>query len=80
MADRISFMAFLGFPDPFPDSRTIWLFRERMAETGTNKFVWSELQRQLDEKGLKVRRRIVQDATFIASRSRIVRIKETTWR
>ena len=26
MADRISFMAFLGFPDPFPDSRTIWLF------------------------------------------------------
>ena len=23
MADRISFMAFLGFPDTFPDSRTI---------------------------------------------------------
>jgi len=45
MADRISFMAFLGFPDPFPDSRTIWLFRERMAKTGTNKPVWAELQR-----------------------------------
>jgi len=27
MADRISFMAFLGFPDPFPDSRTICLFK-----------------------------------------------------
>jgi C1A family cysteine protease len=26
-------MAFLGFPDPFPDSRTIWLFKERMAKT-----------------------------------------------
>ena len=65
MADRISFMAFLGFPDPFPDSRTIWLFRERMAETGTDKFVWAELQRQLDAKGLKIRRGIVQDATFI---------------
>jgi IS5 family transposase len=65
MADRISFMAFLGFPDPFPDSRTIWLFRERMAETGTDKQVWDELQRQLDAKGLKVRRGIVQDATFI---------------
>ena len=65
MADRISFMAFLGFPDPFPDSRTIWLFRERMAETGTDKLVWAELQRQLDAKGLKVKRGIVQDATFI---------------
>jgi len=65
MADRISFMAFLGYPDPFPDSRTIWLFRERMAETGTESLVWAELQRQLDAKGLKVRRGIVQDATFI---------------
>lgn len=65
MADRISFMAFLGYPNPFPDSRTIWLFRERMAERGTDKLVWAELQRQLDAKGLKVRRGIVQDATFI---------------
>jgi len=65
MADRISFMAFLGFPDPFPDSRTIWLFRERMAKTGTDKPVWAELQKQLDAKGLKVRHGIAQDATFI---------------
>jgi IS5 family transposase len=65
MADRISFMAFLGFPDQFPDSRTIWSFRERMAETGTDKLVWAELQRQLDAKGLKIKRGIVQDATFI---------------
>lgn len=65
MADRISFMAFLGYPNPFPDSRTIWLFRERMAETGTDKPVWAELQRQLDAKGLKVKRGIIQDATFI---------------
>jgi IS5 family transposase len=67
MADRISFMSFLGFPNPFPDSRTIWLFRERMAETGKDKRVWAELQRQLDALGLKVRRGIVQDATFIES-------------
>jgi IS5 family transposase len=67
MADRISFMAFLGFPDPFPDSRTIWLFRERMAQTGKDRLVWTELQRQLDARGLKVRRGVVQDATFIES-------------
>ncbi len=65
MADRISFMAFLGYPNPFPDSRTIWLFKERMAETGTDKLVWAELQRQLDALGLKVKRGIIQDATFI---------------
>ena len=65
MADRLSFMAFLGFPDPFPDSRTIWLFRERMARTGKDKTVWAELQRQLDAMGLQVKRGTVQDATFI---------------
>jgi transposase, IS5 family len=65
MADRISFMSFLGFPDPFPDSRTIWLFKERMANTGKDKMVWAELQRQLDAMGLSVKRGTIQDATFI---------------
>ncbi len=65
MADRISFMAFLGFPDPFPDSKTIWLFKERMANTEKDKIVWAELQRQLDAMGLRVKRRTIQDATFI---------------
>ncbi len=44
MADRISFMSFLGFPDPFPDSRTIWLFKERMAETGKKEIVWADFK------------------------------------
>ena len=65
MSDRISFMAFLGFPDPFPDSRTIWLFKERIAETGKREVVWAELQRQLDAMGLHVKRGTIQDATFI---------------
>jgi len=65
MADSISFMAFLDFPSHFPDSRTIWLFKERMAETKTDKIVWAEFQRQLDAMGLRVKRGTVQDATFI---------------
>src|SRR5512139_2478843 len=64
MADRISFMSFLGFPNPFPDSRTIWLFRERMAKTGKDEVVWGELQKQLDAMGLKVKHGTIQDATF----------------
>jgi IS5 family transposase len=65
MADRISFMSFLGFHDPFPDSRTIWLFRERMANAGKDEVVWAELQRQLDAMGLQVKHGTIQDATFI---------------
>ena len=65
MAERISFMSFHGFPNPFPDSRTIWLFRERMAKTGKDEVVWAELQKQLDAMGLKVKRGTIQDATFI---------------
>lgn len=65
MADRISFMAFLGFPAPFPDSRTIWLFKQRIADTEKDKIVWAELQRQLDAMGLRVKSGTIQDATFI---------------
>lgn len=65
MADSISFMAFLDFPDPFPDSRTIWLFKQRIAESGKDELIWSELQRQLGATGLQIKRGTIQDATFI---------------
>jgi len=65
--DRISFHRFLGFPDAVPDATTVWLFRERLAESGRDKLVWQELQRQLDEKGLKVKKGVVQDASFITA-------------
>jgi IS5 family transposase len=63
--DRISFQRFLGYPDPVPDSTTIWLFRERLAETGRDMEVWDELQRQLDAGGLGKGREAVQDASII---------------
>ena len=65
--DRLSFRRFLGFPDVIPDSTTVWLFRERLAETGRDRAVWEELQRQLDMKGLKVKNGVVQDASFITA-------------
>jgi hypothetical protein len=43
MADRISFISFLSFHDPFPDSRTFGYFRERMSNTGKDKMVWAEV-------------------------------------
>lgn len=67
VADRISFQRFLGFPESAPDYSTVWQFRERLARTGKDKLVWDELSKQLDEKGLQVRKGVVQDASFITS-------------
>jgi len=67
VADRISFRHFLGYPERAPDYSTVWQFRERLAETGKDREVWAELQRQLDMKGLKVKKGVVQDATFITA-------------
>tara|TARA_B100002003_G_scaffold163584_1_gene151820 strand:+ start:356 stop:955 length:600 start_codon:yes stop_codon:yes gene_type:complete len=66
VADRLSFRRFLGFPKTLPDY-TVWQFRERLAESGRDRAIWKELQRQLDEKGLKVKKGVVQDASFITS-------------
>ena len=48
VADRISFMKFLGFPANISDFTTVWNFRERLAKTGKDRAIWAELQRQLD--------------------------------
>ena len=91
IADRLSFMKFLGFPETIPDSTTIWLFRERLTEKGKLDSIWQELQRQLDAKGLVVKEGSIQDATFITSdpgrsgnkprggQARTRRSKEGTW-
>jgi len=65
--DRISFRRFLGYPESIPDATTVWLFRERLAETGRDRLLWAELQRQLDEKGLTVKKGVAQDASFITA-------------
>jgi IS5 family transposase len=65
--DRISFRRFLGFPENIPDFSTVWRFRERLIETGKDKEIWEELQRQLDAQGLRVKKGVIQDATFITA-------------
>ncbi len=65
--DRISFRKFLGFPEVIPDRATVWSFREILSQTGKDKEIWTELQRQIDSKGLKVKEGVIQDATFITA-------------
>jgi len=38
-----------------------------LSKTGRDRIVWNELQRQLDSKGIKIRKGTAQDATFITS-------------
>jgi len=63
--NRLDFQNFLGYPEQPPDYSTVWQFRERLAATRTDELVWAELQRQLDEKGLRVRKGVAQDASII---------------
>ncbi len=63
--DRISFMNFLGYPDSVPDSRTIWLFRERLSSTGKDKKIWDMIWKQFESRGITVKKGVVQDASFI---------------
>ena len=59
--DKISFLRFLGFPEKVPDQTTVWYFRERLSKTGKDKAIWNELQKQLEGKGLKIRKGVIQD-------------------
>jgi IS5 family transposase len=65
LADRISFRVFLDTTEVIPDSTTIWKFKERLANNGNDVEIWNDLQRQLDAMNLKVKKGIIQDATFI---------------
>ena len=63
--DRLSFRNFLGFPENIPDFSTIWRIRDRLKAEGVDTLIWAELQQQLDDKGFKVEKGTIQDATFI---------------
>ncbi len=64
--DRLSFWHFLGCPDKIPDNSTIWLFRERMSESGVDVLVWQEFQKQLDLKGLKIEQGSAQGKALLS--------------
>ena len=67
IADRISFQKFLGFPNEVPDYSTIWRFREALAGDNTIDEIWDELHRQMEEKGIKTSKGVMQDAAFVVA-------------
>ena len=77
--DRISFQNFIGLDQAIPDFSTIWRIRDRLKGRGKERLIWDELQKQLDKKGYKVKKGVIQDASFIeadAGRKRIQKEKK----
>ena len=63
LTDRISFHHFVGSSD-IPDFSTIWRFRERLNKSEMWEAVWNELQNQLDNKNLKIKKGHVKMSHF----------------
>lgn len=65
--NRLDFQAFLGFPENIPDYSTIWRFREELTQGNLIEDIWSELQRQISDRGVKIEKGVIQDAKFITA-------------
>lgn len=67
IADRISFTKFVGLSlqDDVPDETTFCRFRNRLKESGISDWLFRELNRQLKERGLLIKRGSLVDATIV---------------
>jgi IS5 family transposase len=73
--DRLSFRRFAGLSlqDRVPDHSTLWRFRSELAKDGLIDRVFAEIVRQLDVKGLIVKRGTLIDASLVAAAARPAR-------
>ncbi|TXK33778.1 IS5 family transposase [Pontibacter qinzhouensis] len=67
ICDRLSFMRFLGLTlaDDVPDSRTVWLFRERLTDLGLVEELFALFLARLEELRLVVHEGKIVDASFV---------------
>lgn len=65
--DRLSFRRFAGLPldEGVPDHSTIWRFRQELERHGLSEALFAEINRQLDARGLIVRKGTLIDATIV---------------
>lgn len=66
--DRLSFMRFLGLAigDNVPDEKTIWLFKEQLAEAGIADDLFKLFDTFLRENGFEARKGQIVDASIIS--------------
>jgi transposase, IS5 family len=72
VADRISFRKFVGlsFEDSVPDETTMVRFRQRIISGNCHDKLFQEINRQLSERNLFVRKATIIDATLVESKSK----------
>lgn len=65
--DRLTFKRFLGLTseDSIPDEKTVWLFRETLAQAGVIKKLFDLFGRQLNEAGYTAQKGQIIDASFV---------------
>ncbi len=65
--DRISFMGFLGLGlgDRVPDAKTLWLFRNQLAERDLMKELFERFDRFLSEQGFQAKGGTMVDASLV---------------
>jgi len=67
ISDRISFTRFVGLSlqDDVPDETTFCRFRNRLKEAGISEWLFGELNRQLQGRGMLVKKGSLVDATLV---------------
>ena len=65
--DRLSFTRFLGLglEDSIPDSTTLWVFREKLAQAGLVETLFERFDQRLNAKGYIARGGQMVDATIV---------------
>ena len=76
--DRLSWLRFLGFQigEPTPDQKTIWLFREKLTQSGAFKSLFAAFEEQLCERGYKPTGGQIVDATLVSAPRQRMRKEE----
>jgi IS5 family transposase len=67
--DRLSFMRFLGLTlsHPVPDAKTVWLYREKLNETGACECLFQVFNEELKRRGYVATSGQIVDATVVSA-------------
>lgn len=78
--DRLSFRRFAGIPldETVPDHSSIWRFRQELADRGLSEALFAEVGRQLEARGLLVKKGTLIDATIVDAAVRPPAVSEGT--
>lgn len=71
LGDRLSFRRFIGLSleEDTPDHVTLWRFRQKLSEQGVDQALVEEVNRQLESRGLILKRGTLMDATLVKAQA-----------